>query len=171
VSAYLQRAATPGRVLDVEFDADPGATAAVRRVTVRDAATGQVLATLERGRPFTIELAFEVRETIPDLSVDLFLVDELGVVIVYDSVRDRPFAGALSDEPGTYVLAATIPPLLRPGRYTVRCWIGNEYDDTVERDLLTIRIAPRADDPQHFIERTRAVQPEIEWKVWQDPLP
>jgi hypothetical protein len=40
---------------------------------------------------------------------------------------------------------------------------SNEYYDTLERDLLTIRLAPRADDPQHFMKRTRAVQPEIEW--------
>jgi hypothetical protein len=63
------------------------------------------------------------------------------------------------------VLSATIPPLLRAGTYTIRCWISNEYYDTLERDLLTIRLAPRADDPQHFMKRTRAVQPEIEWTV------
>ena len=168
MSSYLERA-TPGQLLDVEFDAEPGAAVAVQRVTVRDAATGQVLTVPERGQPFTIEMAFEVRETIPDMSVDLMLVDELGVVIIDDAVRDRPFAGALSGEPGTYVVSATIPPLLRAGRYMVRCWIGNEFEDSVDRDLLTIRVAPRADDPQEFMERTRAVQPEIEWKVRREP--
>jgi len=102
--------------------------------------------------------------------VDLFLVDEFGVVIINDSVRDRPHAGKLSGKPGSYVLAATIPAVLRPGRYTARCWIGNDYEDMVEQDLLAIRIAPMADDPQHFMKRARTVQPEIEWTVRDEPL-
>ncbi len=64
VSSYLERA-TPGRLLDAEFDADAGAAAAVQRVTVRDAATGQVLTVPERGRPFAIEIAFAAHEVIP----------------------------------------------------------------------------------------------------------
>jgi ABC-type glutathione transport system ATPase component len=75
VSSYLERA-TPGRLLDAEFDAEPGASAAVRRVTVLDAATGQLLTVPERGRPFTIEIAFEARDVIPDLNVALLLIDE-----------------------------------------------------------------------------------------------
>jgi ABC-2 type transport system ATP-binding protein/lipopolysaccharide transport system ATP-binding protein len=168
VSSYLARV-TPGRLLDAEFDDAPDAAVAVQRITVRDVVRGDVLTTPERGRPFTIEMAFEVRETLTDLSVDLILVDERGVLIIDDDVRDRPFAGALSGEPGTYVVSATIPPVLRAGTYTLRCWIGNEYENSVERDLLTISVAPRAEDPQHFIERTRAVQPEIEWKILQEP--
>jgi ABC-2 type transport system ATP-binding protein/lipopolysaccharide transport system ATP-binding protein len=171
VSSYLERA-TPGRVLDVEFDAEPSAAAAVQRVTVRDAATGQVLTTPERGQPFTIEVAFEVREAIPELNIALILVDALGAVILDDAMRDRPIGigRELSGESGTYVVTATIPPLLRAGTYTVRTWIGNDYGCSVDRDLLSIRVAPRADDPQEFMQRTRAVQPEIEWKVRRERL-
>jgi ABC-type polysaccharide/polyol phosphate transport system ATPase subunit len=168
VASYLARG-TPGPLLDAEFDGALDAAAVVQRVTVRDVVTGQVLTALERGRPITIEMALEVRETITDMSVDLILVDELGVVIIDDDIRDRPFTGALSGEPGNYVISATIPPVLRAGRYTVRCWIGNEYENTFERDLLTIRVSPRPDDPQHFIDRTRAVQPELEWRILQEP--
>jgi ABC-type polysaccharide/polyol phosphate transport system ATPase subunit len=170
VSSYLDRV-TPARLLDAEFDAEPGAAIAVRRVTVRDAATGQLLTTPQRGRAFTIEMTFEAREAIPDLDVALSLIDEHGVTIIDDDVVDRPVCGALSGEPGTYVVSATIPPLLRAGTYVVRTWIGNPYEDHVEHDLLTIRVAPRADDPQELIERTRAVQPEIDWKVRREPLP
>jgi ABC-2 type transport system ATP-binding protein/lipopolysaccharide transport system ATP-binding protein len=169
VSSYLERAA-PGQTLDVEFDADPGAAAVVQRVIVRDTATGQVLTAPERGRKFTIEMAFELREAIPDLDVALILINELGAIIIDDAVRDRAAGGALSGGPGTYVVSATIPPLLRVGTYFVRAWIGNGFDNSVERDLLTIRVAARADDPQEFMERTRAVQPEIEWKVRREPV-
>jgi ABC-type polysaccharide/polyol phosphate transport system ATPase subunit len=169
VSSYLERG-TPGQSLDVGFEADPGASVSVRRVTVRDAATGRVVAGLERGQPFTIEVTFEVRETVPDINIALLLVDQLGVIIIDDDVRDRPIGDELSGQPGLYVVAATIPPLLRAGRYTVRTWIGNEYEDSVERDLMTIRVTARADDPQMFMERTRAVQPEIEWKYRRQPL-
>ena len=77
----------------------------------------------------------------------------------------------LSGEPGSYVLTATIPPLLRAGAYIVRTWIGNDYEDVVERELLVIRVAPRTDDPQQLMRRTRAVQPEIEWEIRQEPVP
>ena len=169
VSSYLERA-TPGQLLDVEFDAEPCAAAAVQRVTVRDAATGQVLTVPERGRPFTIEMAFEVRDAIPGLNVSIELVDEQGVKIIDDTARDRPAGAALSGEPGVYVATATIPPMLRAGTYMVWGWIGNEFEDSFYRDLVAIRIAPRADDPQEFMERPRAVQPEIEWKVRHDRL-
>jgi hypothetical protein len=169
VSSYLERG-TPGQSLDVEFEADPGASVSVQRVTVRDAATGRVVAGLERGQPFTIEVTFEVRETIPDINIALLLVDQLGVIIIDDDVRDRPIGDELSGQPGLYVVSGTIPPLLRAGTYTVRTWIGNEYEDGIERDLMTIRVTPRADDPQMFMERTRAVQPEIEWKYRREPL-
>lgn len=169
VSAYLERAA-PEQVLDVELNADPGAAAVVRRVTVRDTATGRVLAVPERGRPFTIEIAFEVREAIPDVDVSLMIINEHGVIIIDDAVSDRPVDGALSSGPGAYVVSATIPPLLRPGTYLVRGCIGNNFECPVDHDLLTIRVAPKPDDPQEVMERTRTVQPDIEWKVRHEPL-
>jgi ABC-type glutathione transport system ATPase component len=169
VSSYLARV-TPGQLLDTEFIDEPGAAVAVQRVTVRDSATGRVLTVPDRGQPFTVELAFDVREAIPDLNVSLGLVDDQGVMIIDDAARDRPAGGALSGERGAYVVSATIPPLLRAGPYTVRTWIGNEYEDFVQRDLLTIRVVPRADDPQLFMERARAVQPEIVWKVLRKPV-
>lgn len=168
VSSYLERA-TPGRLLDAEFDTEPGARAAIQRVTVRDAATGEVMSVPERGQSFAIEMTFEVRDAMPDVNVAIMLVDELGTVIIDDDVRDRPISGELSGAPGVYVVSARIPPLLRAGTYMVRSWIGNEYETVVERDLLSMRIAPRADDPEWFMERKRAVQPEIEWKVRREP--
>lgn len=168
VSSYLEQA-VPGRLLDVEFEVEPGAAVAIQRVTVRDVASGQVLTVPERGRPFTIELVFEVREAIPEVNVAVMLLDELGAMIIDDDVRDRPFSGELSGEPGIYELSAVIPPLLRAGTYLARTWIGNDYENVLERDLLTMRIAPRADDPDWLRERRRAVQPEIEWKVRREP--
>lgn len=168
VSTYLGRSTT-GQLLDVEFEAETGAAADVQRATVRDAATGRVLSAPERGQLFTIEMTFEVRESIPDLDVALILTDELGVIIIDDAVRDGPAGEALSGEPGTYVVAATIPPLLRVGLYLARAWIGNGYADTVDCDLLTIRVRPRPEDPQEFTERVRAVQPAIDWNIRREP--
>jgi len=170
VSRYLEKS-TPERLLDVEFDAEPGTSVSVRRASVRDAATGEVLTAPERGQPFTIEMAFEVRDVLPDIDVALIVVDELGAVIFDDAVRDRASVGTLSGEPGVYVVSATIPPVLRAGRYLVRGWIGNRYESSVDHDLLQIRIAPRTEDPREFMERTRAVQPEIDWQVKRQPLP
>jgi ABC-type polysaccharide/polyol phosphate transport system ATPase subunit len=166
VSAYLEQA-TPGQVLDVEFDAEPNSAAAIQRIAVWDAAKRQLLTAPERGRPFTIEMTFALREPIPDMNVALILIDELGVVIIDDAVRDGPAVDELSGKPGVYLASALVPPLLRAGRYTVRCWIGNDLETSFERDLLTFRVSPQADDPQEYMQRTRAVQPEVEWKVSQ----
>jgi ABC-type polysaccharide/polyol phosphate transport system ATPase subunit len=170
VSAYLERG-TPGQLLDVEFDDDPCAAVAVRRVTVRDITKVRVLTAPERGRPFTIQMSFEVREANRDLNVGLRLIDELGVIIIDDTLQDGRPDRTLPGEPGAYVVSVTIPPLLRVGAYLVRGWIGTNIDDLVDCELLTIRVGPRADDPQEFVERTRAVQPEIEWEVSREPLP
>jgi ABC-type polysaccharide/polyol phosphate transport system ATPase subunit len=170
VSSYLQRA-TPGQLLDVEFDAEPSSTVAVQRITVRDVATSRVLTVPERGRPFTIQMTFEVREPIQDMNVGVRLIDELGVIVIDDALRDTTVYGTLPGKAGIYVASLTIPPLLRVGSYLVHGWIGTDIDDLVDRDLLTIRVGPRADDPQEFVERTRAVQPEIEWKLSREPLP
>ncbi len=167
VSAYLQKE-TPGELLDVEFNDESSAQVTVRRATVREVATGRVLAVPERGQPFTVEVTFTVRDVVPDVDFSLILVDELGVVIIDDALRDRPVATPPSGEPGTYVVAATIPPLLPVGSYALRCWIGNNFEDMVERELLTIRVRPRPDDPDMFAERTRAVQPDITWTVRSD---
>ena len=158
-------------MLDVEFDAQPDAAASVKRVTVRDAATGRVLTTPERGRPFTIELAVELGETITDLSVAIILVDELGLVIIDDDVRDRPLPGHCpASQASTSSLRRSRPCC---GRAGTRSAAGSETtnEHSIERDLLTIRLAPRADDPQYFSELSRAVQPEIEWKILQEPVP
>jgi ABC-type polysaccharide/polyol phosphate transport system ATPase subunit len=170
VSAYLDRA-TPGQLLDVEFDADPSAQVAMRRVTVCDIATARVLTVPERGQSFTIQMSFEVREAIPDMNIGIALIDELGVTVIDDGLRDNLADGTLPGAPGVYVVSVTIPPLLRVGAYLLRGWIGNDIEDFVLRELLTIRVGPRPDDPQEFMERTRAVQPEIEWKVRRDPSP
>jgi ABC-2 type transport system ATP-binding protein/lipopolysaccharide transport system ATP-binding protein len=169
VSSYLEHA-TPRQLLDVEFDAEPDASAVVQRMTVRDTATGQVLTAPERGQPFTIEMAFKVRQALPGLDVAYIVVDELGTVIIDDAVRDRTGLEAPSGEPGVYVVSAAIPPVLRAGAYLVRAWIGTSYEACVERDLLKFRVAPRPDDHQEFMERTRAIQPEIEWKTRREPL-
>lgn len=169
VSAYLQQAA-PGHLLDVEFDAEPNAAVSVRRVSVRDLATARMVTMPERGQPFTIETSFEVRTPVTDLNVGFRLIDELGVTIIDDTLRDRRADETLPGEPGAYVVSMTIPPLLRVGAYKVHGWIGNDIEDFVDRELLTIRVGPRADDPQEFVERTRAVQPEIGWMVQQEPL-
>jgi ABC-2 type transport system ATP-binding protein/lipopolysaccharide transport system ATP-binding protein len=169
VSAYLQQG-TPGQPLDVEFTDDPSATVAVQRVTVRDVATARVLTFPERGQPFTIRMSFEVREPITDMNVAFRLVDELGVIIIDDTMRDGRADGTLPGQPGTYAVSMTIPPLLRVGAYQVRAWIGTYTDDFVDRELVTIHVGPRADDPQEFLARTRAVQPQIEWKVEREPM-
>jgi ABC-2 type transport system ATP-binding protein/lipopolysaccharide transport system ATP-binding protein len=170
VSSYLERG-TPRQNLDVEFDADPGASVSVKRVSLCDTATGRVLAGVQRGQPFTIALTLELREMIPDITIAFILVDQLGVIVIDDALRDRPVGVEFSGEPGRYVASATIPPVLRAGTYTIRTWIGNDYEQSVERDLMTIRVTPRAEDPQEFMERTRAVQPEVEWSVRREPAP
>jgi len=169
VSSYLERVAAE-QSLDVEFEDDEGDSVSVRRIAVRDVADTRTLVTLQRGEEFRLDLNFVVREKIPGLEVALLLVDEMGSVIIDTASGDGALQGGLSGEPGDYTVSVVIPALLGPGRYTVRGWIGNEYDEFVDRTLTTFRIDPRPDDPQRFIVRVSAVQPMIEWQAREDPI-
>lgn len=169
VSSYLEQVAAE-QSLDVEFEDDAGDSVSVRRIAVRDVAGTRTLITLQRGEEFRLELNFVVREKIPGLEVALLLVDEMGSVIIDTASGDGAVQGGLSGEPGTYTVSVVIPALLGPGRYAVRGWIGNEYDEFVDRTLTTFRIDPRPEDPQRFIERVSAVQPMIKWQARQEPI-
>jgi len=71
----------------------------LQRVTVRDVATARVLTFPERGQPFTIRMSFEVREPITDVNVAFRLVDELGVIIIDDTMRDGRADGRCPGSP------------------------------------------------------------------------
>lgn len=169
VSSYLEQVAAH-QSLDVEFEDDPDTSVCVRRVAVRDVAAARTLTALQRGQAFRVELSFSVRETIPGLEVALLLVDDMGTIVIDTASGDGTIDHTLSGEPGFYVVSVVIPPLLGPGRYTVRGWIGSEYEEFVDRNLTTFRIDPKPDDPQRFIDRTSAVQPEIRWHARQEPI-
>lgn len=169
VSSYLEQVSAD-QSLDVEFGDDPGASVAVRRVAVRDVGQNRTLTALQRGQEFRLELSFVVRERIPGLEVALLLVDELGTVIIDTASGDDMVDRGLSGEPGNYVVSIVVPPLLGPGRYTVRGWVGNEYEEFVDRALTTFRVDPRPDDAQRFTDRISAVQPEISWQSRREPI-
>ena len=57
-----------------------------------------------------------------------------------------------------------------PGRYTLGLWIGTEYQELLDREVMTFGIEPRSDDRQKWIERPRVVQPKLEWDVFSEEI-
>lgn len=170
VASYLTRAST-GDLLDAQFADEASAAVVVQRVTVRDARMRDILTSPQRGQAFTIEMTFEVREPRSDIDVAFMLIDDQGVVIFDEAARDGPISAVAElSGAGTYIVSATIPPLLRASTYLLRCWIGDQYESGYDRDLMSIRVARLPEDDDEFTDRKRAVLPEIRWAVRREPF-
>lgn len=164
VAAYLESGA--GRPLRVEFGEDEQGPVALTQLVIQDAGR-RVLTSIRRGEPLTIMFRFELRERHPDLNLGVWLTNREGNKVIEDAYLDWS-PHALAGEPGAYEAQVTVPGLLVPGRYTLGLWMGTEYQDLLDREVMTFGIEPRPDDRQKWIERPRLVQPRLEWDVRQE---
>jgi hypothetical protein len=99
------------------------------------------------------------------------LIDEAGIRVIYDAWADQSDGGMLPGDPGTYEAKVTLPGgLLRPGRYLVEVWVGTELEAFLKQEVLSLKVAPRSDDRQEWIDRRRAVAPSLNWRVRREPF-
>jgi ABC-type polysaccharide/polyol phosphate transport system ATPase subunit len=166
VSAYL-RTGEPAPLV-ASFEHDPSVPVALTQVAIRDPG-GQIVSAPRRGESFTVEVQFSVAERIPDLLVGISLVNERGMRVIYDFWSDWDTEGGFADEPGRYRARVTLPGLLPAGAYIVEAVLSDEHEVFVRQEVLTLKIAPRPDDRQEWINRQRAVQPRLEWLVVREP--
>jgi homopolymeric O-antigen transport system ATP-binding protein len=167
VSAYLE--ANRGTPLTAHFSHDDSDVVGLTAAAIRDT-SGRILHAVRRGDPVLVELQFVARRSFPGLDVAFAIVDEDGTRVVDDAWSDRRGSGAHAGEPGKYMVQAVFPGVLRPGQYAVQVWIGNDFETLVERHVLTVDVAPRAEDTRVSIDRRRVVQPPVDWNVEREPL-
>jgi ABC-type polysaccharide/polyol phosphate transport system ATPase subunit len=102
---------------------------ALRALTILDP-LGRPVDVLRRDQPFTIEVRFSVRTSIPGLDLSAPITNMHGVEVLCegwgDTVAVRP------GDPGTYVARLKVPPVLNVGEYVVGVWIGTRYDTFLE---------------------------------------
>jgi ABC-2 type transport system ATP-binding protein/lipopolysaccharide transport system ATP-binding protein len=102
---------------------------ALQAVTILDP-LGRPVDVLRRDQPFTVEVRFSVRTSLPGLDLSAPITNMHGVEILCegwgDTVAVRP------GDPGTYVARLEVPPVLNVGEYVVGVWIGTRYDTFLE---------------------------------------
>jgi ABC-2 type transport system ATP-binding protein/lipopolysaccharide transport system ATP-binding protein len=118
-----------GRRTEAWFAEDPENPVALRAVTVLDA-LDRPAEVLRRDQPFTIEVRFSIRTSVPGLDLSLPIINMRGVEVLCeawgDTARVRP------SDPGSYVARLEVPPVFNVGEYVVGVWIGTRYDTFVE---------------------------------------
>jgi ABC-2 type transport system ATP-binding protein/lipopolysaccharide transport system ATP-binding protein len=167
VAAYLGSGA--GRPLVADFDQDAAAPASLTQVAVRGVG-GDILESPRRDQPFVVNIDFLVRDPTPGLDIAISLIDSHGVRVIYDARSDWSSASGLPGAPGRYEARVTLPGLLTAGRYALELWVGTEHETLIEREVLALRIAPRMDDRQEWIDRPRVIQPRVLWEVDHEAL-
>jgi ABC-type polysaccharide/polyol phosphate transport system ATPase subunit len=102
---------------------------ALRALTILDA-IGRPVDVLRRDQPFTIEVRFSVRTSVPGLDLSAPITNMHGVEVLCEGWGDT--AAVRPGDPGTYVARLKVPPVLNVGEYVVGVWIGTRYDTFLE---------------------------------------
>jgi ABC-type polysaccharide/polyol phosphate transport system ATPase subunit len=118
-----------------------------------------------RDKPFAIRVRFRVGKRVGGVDVGVYLVTRTGVRVLDESWSDRAQGVAPADGTGVWDVSVLIPPLLAAADYTVGVLIASPYQTFVDEEVLSFRLWPRPDDRRQLIERSRIVQPPVEWRV------
>jgi ABC-type polysaccharide/polyol phosphate transport system ATPase subunit len=102
---------------------------ALRAVTILDP-LGRPVDVLRRDQPFTVEVRFSVRTSVPGLDLSAPITNMQGVEILCEGWGDT--VAARPGDPGTYVARLQVPAVLNVGEYVVGVWIGTRYDTFLE---------------------------------------
>jgi ABC-type polysaccharide/polyol phosphate transport system ATPase subunit len=147
-----------------ELSPEGGGPIQLLSVAVADRA-GSALDAPRRDEPLSLQLRFKTTERVPALDLGLYLVNGRGVRVLEEYWSDAHPGKHPADEPGEYEASVTFPPILPAGDYVVGVWIGSTYDELRHREVLRFRLLPGMGDRQETLERRRAAQPPLEWRV------
>jgi hypothetical protein len=100
-------------------------------------------AVVDRDRPFTVEVEYEVHQRLPGLDLSLVLSNSRGVRMLDEAWSDHHRGGQA--EPGRYLATLTVPPVLAVGDYVAGVWMGSAYEGLVwEDEALVFRLEGNA---------------------------
>jgi ABC-type polysaccharide/polyol phosphate transport system ATPase subunit len=156
VAAYLAATAVPGEHRTVEDR--PDEAVALRRLMLLGP-DDEPATTLRRDLPFTLEMAFAVREPVPGFNFTVFVETLRGVRVFDEGWTDTNTARTV--QPGEYVARVTVPPILNAGDYSVGFWFGSPYGGIIsEEDVVRFRLEGDAKGRD-----ARLVQLNLPWEM------
>jgi lipopolysaccharide transport system ATP-binding protein len=144
---------------------DPAAEVHVRSVRLTDA-TGSVASVIDFGKPCHIEVEYELREPIRDLSVCIHVRDSDGLLIYESMDTDMPQWRDELRPAGTYRSRCLLEdPLLLPGRYVISvfAFVHRVKWLAVHESVLVFDVSDIGFNLN--LGRSGAVAPVFEWKV------
>jgi energy-coupling factor transporter ATP-binding protein EcfA2 len=119
---------------------------------------------------FAIRVRFLVRERIPGLDVKVYLVTRRGVRVLEENLTDQEPSTQCGDIPGMYEASVVIPPVLAAGDYVLGVAMQSPYQRFFDREVLTFRLWPEPDQRRDSVDRSRLVQPGVEWRLKRPAL-
>jgi ABC-type polysaccharide/polyol phosphate transport system ATPase subunit len=152
------------RAAHVDFPDDPEQIVQLVSVGITDE-SGGALDAPRRDEPFAIRARFLVRERTPGLDVKVYLVTRRGVRVLEENLSDQEPGAQCGDVPGTREVSVVIPPVLAAGDYVLGVAMHSPYQRFFDREVLTFRLWPPPDERRDSLDRSRLVQPSVEWRV------
>jgi ABC-2 type transport system ATP-binding protein/lipopolysaccharide transport system ATP-binding protein len=157
------------RASHVEFPHDSEDIVQLVSVGIADE-SGGALDAPRRDDAFAIRVRFLVRERIPGLDVKVYLVTRRGVRVLEENLTDQEPSTQCGDIPGTYEASVVIPPVLAAGDYVLGVAMQSPYQRFFDREVLTFRLWPEPDQRRDSVDRSRLVQPGVEWRLKRPAL-
>jgi ABC-type polysaccharide/polyol phosphate transport system ATPase subunit len=148
----------------VDFPDDPSRRAQLVSVQLIDEG-GEPVEIARRDEPLVVCMRFRLREMIVGLDLAIYVVSREGARVLDEDWSDTRGASDPVLAPGEYEATATLPPLFAPGEYVLGVWMGTRDEDFANNEILSFQLAPRPDDRQAALERTRLIALGLEWSV------
>jgi ABC-type polysaccharide/polyol phosphate transport system ATPase subunit len=152
------------RASRVEFSDSPDEVVQLLEVGIADE-SGRALDAPRRDHAFAIRIRFRVRERVPGLDLKVYLVTRRGVRVLEENLSDQHPSTGTGYVPGTSEATVVIPPVLAAGDYVLGVAMQSPYQKFFDREVLTFRLWPAPDERRDSVDRSRVVQPRVEWRV------
>ncbi len=157
------------RAASVEFPLEPEKPVQLLSVAIADASGARVEAP-QRDQPVAIRTRFLVREQLRGLDVKVYLVTSRGVRVLEENLSDKQPGAECGEAPGEWEATVVVPPVLAAGDYVLGIAIHSPYQRFLDQEVLTFRLWPPPEERREAIDRTRIVQPGVEWRIERPTL-
>ncbi|MGH3003600.1 MAG: ABC transporter ATP-binding protein [Gaiellaceae bacterium] len=163
VERYLREAVPNANSREFEIDAARSVFLISARAHGADSRSASAP---RRDEELTLTVRFGVRERIPGLSIAFILHGPLGVPVLDEDWGADTGGQLLPDRtPQEYEARLRVPAVLTAGEYRLEVWLGTPAESLLREEALRFQIAPRPDDVEEAIRRSRVVQAPVSWSV------
>jgi ABC-2 type transport system ATP-binding protein/lipopolysaccharide transport system ATP-binding protein len=118
-----------------------------------------------RGGNLCISVRFAIVDEVAALDVGISVLSDSGTVVLSEAWSDSGRPLIPDADQGEYEVMLRLPPLLSPGSYRIRLWLGTAYEEFFREQVLPFEVRPRHDDAAEPAARDRLVQPAVTWTV------